>query len=78
MGTEAKAKVVASIWRASCFASDDVEETVEFVLFFQIDRGKTDSAARNWTNFAPQTDATTFTLLSPSFFCGVCYANFEN
>ena len=32
----------------------------EFNRFFQIDQGKTDSAARNWTNFDPQTDVTTF------------------
>ena len=45
--TEAKAKVVASVWgtefipcRASCFASVDLEEKVEFILFFQIHRGK--------------------------------------
>ena len=39
--------------RASCFAAVDLEETVEFMLFFQIDRGKIVSAARKWTNFAP-------------------------
>ena len=39
-----------------------LEETVEFNRFFQIDRNKTASAARNWTNFPPQTDATIFAL----------------
>ena len=34
--------------------------------FLQINRGKTASAARNWTNFVPQTDATTFALSSNS------------
>ena len=29
------------------FASAGLEETVEFIIFFQMDRGKTDSAARN-------------------------------
>ena len=47
MGTEANAKVVASVWgakicsiscRASCSASVYLEETVEFDRFFQIDR----------------------------------------
>ena len=32
-------------------------ERVEFNGFFQIDQGKTSSAARNWTNFATQADA---------------------
>ena len=48
METEAKAKAVAPVWgeefiypcRASCFASVYLEEKVEFILFFQIDRGK--------------------------------------
>ena len=31
-------------FRASCFVSVGLEETVEFILFFQIDRGKTASA----------------------------------
>ena len=52
--------------RAHCFASVDLEETVKFFLFFQIDRGKTANAARNWTHSAPQTDATTFALSSNS------------
>ena len=43
-----------------------VEETVEFNRFFQIERGKTASAARNWTNFAPITDVTTFAFASLS------------
>ena len=42
------------------------DEKVEFILFFQIDWGKTPSAARNWTNFVPQTDATTFAFSSNS------------
>ena len=45
---------------SSCFVSVDMQEKVEFILFFQIDRGKTASAARNWMNFP--------LLLSPSFF----------
>ena len=56
MKTEAKAKVVPSIWGAKF----GLEEKVYFVLFFQIVLGKTASAARNYLNFAPQTDATTF------------------
>ena len=56
MEREAKAKVVASVWGPDfcsipcctiCFASVSFEETVEFILFFQVDRGKTASAARN-------------------------------
>ena len=39
-----------------------LEEMVEFNRFFQIGRDKTASAIRNWANFAPQADATTFTL----------------
>ena len=42
------------------FASAGLEETVEFIIIFQMDRGKTASAARNWTKSAPQTEATTF------------------
>ena len=38
----------------------------EFILFLQIGRGKTDSAARNWIKSAPQTDATTFAFASLS------------
>ena len=34
--------------RASCFASVDFEERVEFILFFQIDRAK----KKIWTNKA--------------------------
>ena len=33
--------------RASCFALVDLEEKVEFILFFHIDRGKIASAAGN-------------------------------
>ena len=40
--------------RTSCFASVGLEEMVEFILFFQIDRGKTACAARKWTKSAPQ------------------------
>ena len=43
-----------------------LKQTVELNRFFQIDRGKTASAAKNWTNSAPQTDATSFTLPSVS------------
>ena len=39
---------------------------IETMDKFQIDRGKTASAARNWTNFALQADATTFALPSVS------------
>ena len=42
METEAKAKVVAAVWGAtfiqflaSCFASADLDEKVEFLLFIQ-------------------------------------------
>ena len=41
-----------------------LEKTVEFNRFFQNDRDKTASAARNCTNSALQTDATTFALPS--------------
>ena len=49
METEAKAKVVVcSIpYCDNCFASVDLEEMVEFNLFFQIDRGKIASAVWN-------------------------------
>ena len=51
MEKEPEAKVVASVWgveffqilRASCFSSVDLEDNFEFILFFQIDRGKTDA-----------------------------------
>ena len=54
--TEAKAKVVVSVWGAefiqflaalAVFLSVDLEEKVEILLFFQIDRGKIVSAAKN-------------------------------
>ena len=67
MELEDKAKVVASVW-----GGQNLKEKVEFILFFQMDRGKTASAAMNWTNCAPQTEAMTFALSStviPSFFC---------
>ena len=51
-------------YRASCFASVDLEEKVEFILFFQLDQGKTASVARNVINSAPQTDAMTFAFAS--------------
>ena len=63
METEAKAKVVASVWgadfvlipcRASYCASADLEEKYEFNRFFQTDRGKTASAVRNWTKSVPK------------------------
>ena len=66
---EFKAKVtsVCSIpCRASCFTLDYLKKKVEFILFFLIDRGRTVSAQRNWTNFAPEMDATTFVLSSNS------------
>ena len=40
-------KICSIYCRASCLAAVNLEETVEFILFFQIDRGKTESAARN-------------------------------
>ena len=46
METEAKANFLCiyliPCW-ASCFASVDLEDTIEFVLFFQIDEGKINS-----------------------------------
>ena len=55
--------------RASCFASVDLKEKVEFILFFQMDRGKIASAARTTINSAPPKDAKTFAfLLSTSFY----------
>ena len=75
METEAKANFVASVWgakfllnpcRASRFASVDLEKKVEFNHFFQINRGKTASAARDGTNSVPQPDATTFAFASLS------------
>ena len=74
METEGRAQVLASAWwaefiqflaaLAACFfASVDLEEKVEFILFFQIDRGK---IARNWINSAHKTDTTTFAFASVS------------
>ena len=37
-----------------------------FLSFFQINRGKTASVARNWINVVPQTDTTTFAFASAS------------
>ena len=51
----AQAALPRSIW-----------EKVELLLFFKIDRGKIASAARNWINSVPQTDATTFAIASVS------------
>ena len=56
-GERANAKVVAAVWGT---------ELDEFNLFFQIDQGKTASAARNLINSGPQTDATTFAFASVS------------
>ena len=53
-------------WGSSCYVSVYLEETVELNSFFQIDRGKTAGAARNWIKSTPQTDATTFALPSVS------------
>ena len=50
METEAKAKVVASVWGTEFvkfLASVDLKEQDEFNLFFQINRGNTASVARN-------------------------------
>ena len=45
METEAKEKVFASFWGQNLFQL--LTALDEFILFFQIDRGKTASAARN-------------------------------
>ena len=50
MEREAKAKVDGYVWGAEFiqfFASVDLKEKVEIILFFQIDRGKIASRARN-------------------------------
>ena len=39
--------------RASCFASVDLEEKVEFILFFQIDEGKIATSAKEFNKFCP-------------------------
>ena len=53
----------------SCFASIGLEKTDEFILFVQIDRGKT---AKAWQgieqNLPPKQTRRPFLLLSPSFF----------
>ena len=59
-------KICSIPCRTSCFASVDLKEKDEFNLFFKIDRGKIASAARNWINSVPQTDATTFAIASVS------------
>ena len=74
METEAKAKVVAFIWGAKFIQflaalavfPRSIKEKDEFNLVFQIDQGKAASAARNWTNSAPQADAMTFAFASVS------------
>ena len=53
------------------------KDSAVFNLFFQIDRGKTALAARNWINFAPQTDATTFAFASVSLLI-LCSMHSEN
>ena len=78
MVTETKAKVVVSVYVGGriysipcCFVSVDLEEMVDFILFFQINWGKIASAAGNWINSAPkQTWQPLPLLLSPSFFYG--------
>ena len=45
---------------------DDMKEKDEFILFFKIVLGKTSSAARNWLNSFPQTEATTVAFSSVS------------
>ena len=45
-----------------------------WALFFQIDQGKTASAARNSTNSAPQSYAITFALTSNSILNSICKA----
>ena len=52
--------------RASCFALFDLKEKDELNVIFQINRGKTFSAARNWINFVPQREVTTFAFASVS------------
>ena len=74
METEAKAKVVASDWWATFIHFLAVLAVLflsiwrkdECNLFFHIDQGKIAGAARNWINFAPKTDATTFSVASVS------------
>ena len=82
MELEDKAKVIASVWGGQnlfnsfslqCFALVYSKEKVEFILFFQINRGIKASGARNWTNIAPQLDATTFALSSNSIL--LCFKN---
>ena len=48
------------IWVYEFFLS--VRKVYNSTLFSKSTKEKTASVARNWTNFAPQTDATTFTL----------------
>ena len=50
----------------------DLKEKVDCILFFQIDRGKTASAARNLIYVAPQIDATTFAFASVSILLLIC------
>ena len=93
METEDKARVVVSVWGVKCVqflvALSVLPRSFErkgwIQPFFQIYRDKTASMARNWTNSAPQTDATTFALssnsilllwlpcsLSPPSHCSIC------
>ena len=60
METEAKAKVVASVWGAT------PAKLIQFLALVVLRWLKTASAARNLINFAPQTDATTFAFASVS------------
>ena len=49
-GWREKAKVVSSVWEAEFLqflASVNLAGQVEFILFFQLDRGKIASTARN-------------------------------
>ena len=59
-------KICSIPYHASFCASVYMEETIEFNSFLKIVQDKKASAARNWTNFVPPTDATTFALPSVS------------
>ena len=73
--TEGKAKVVVSVWGAefvqflaalAVLLRGLFERKGEIHPIFpnRPKKNSYSSAARNWTNFAPQTDATTFALSS--------------
>ena len=75
METEGKANVVASVCGAvfvqfltalAVLPRSIWKERLNSSYSFKIDRGKTTSAARNWTNTAPQTYSTTFAFASLS------------